>query len=265
MSDDAGLHVMVDGPVTTIRLDRPDQLNALTPQMHDLMQAALDRFAADESQRIGILTGTGRAFCAGSDLKLLAARRAAGLDPLALPRCGYGGIVERCDLDKPLIAVVNGVAAGGGFEIALACDLIIAVDTARFGLPETRFGQVAIGGGPHRLARQIPLKQAMAIALSGDFIDAGQALAMGLVNEVVPADQLEEATRRWIDRILRCAPLAVQATKQLMMQGLAASCVTEAITSQTNLPAMAQWRGSAEGTEGASAFAARCTPAWVAQ
>jgi crotonobetainyl-CoA hydratase len=265
MSDSGGLHVMVDGPVTTIRLDRPDQLNALTPQMHDLMQTALDRFAADDSQRIAILTGTGSAFCAGSDLKALAGRRAAGLGPLILPRCGYGGIVERRDLDKPLIAVVNGVAAGGGFEIALACDLIVAADTARFGLPETRYGQVAIGGGPHRLARQIPLKQAMAIALSGEFIDAAQALAMGLVNEVVPTDHLAEATRRWVDRILRCAPLAVQATKQLMLHGLTASSLTDAISSQASLPAMTRWRNSGEGTEGASAFAAHRTPAWVGQ
>jgi len=129
--------------VTTITLSRPEVMNAIHPPMHAELQQALDAFAADAEQRVCVLTGAGdRAFCAGSDLKFAATSESGiGAGKRAYPRCGYGGIAERFDLTKPVIAAVNGVALGGGFEIVLACDLVIAADTALFGLPEPLVGR----------------------------------------------------------------------------------------------------------------------------
>ena len=170
--------------VTTITLNRPAAMNALLPQMHEDLQAGFDDFAADKSQRICVITGAGdRAFCAGSDLK-------AVKDQGPYPRSGYAGLIERFDLDKPIIAAVNGLALGGGFEIALAADIIIAANTAKFGLPEPKVGAVALGGGLHRLPRQIGMKKAMGLILTGRFIAADEALALGLINEVVAPDNL---------------------------------------------------------------------------
>jgi len=251
------------GPVTTFLLNRPARLNALTEEMHHLLDAALNEFAADDTQRVGVISGAGRGFCAGSDLVELAARRRQGSGRITLPPGGYAGLIERFDLDKPLIAAVNGVAAGGGFEIALACDLIIASNQARFGLPEALSGQVAVGGGPHRLARQIPMKQAMALVLSGDLVSAEQGLALGFVNEVAPEGKLEEVTARWVKRILRNGPLALRATKQIMTRGLDASSLADAIAQQSGMPAMERWRGSSEAVEGATAFAEKRAPEWM--
>ena len=186
--------------VTTITLNRPDRMNAITMPMHHELQMAFDEFASDATQRVAIVTGAGeRAFCAGSDLKDSVERGGfSGADDY--PKNGYAGIAERFDLDKPVIAAVNGVALGGGFEIVLACDLVIAADTAIFGLPEPLVGAVALGGGLHRLARQIPLKQAMGLILTGRLtgrkFDAHEAHRLGLVNEIVAkADLLTVAKR----------------------------------------------------------------------
>src|ERR1700761_4057397 len=131
--------------VTTITLNRPEVMNAINPQMHLELQAAFDEFAASEEQLVCVMTGAGeRAFCAGSDLKAGARERG-----FSYPKNGYAGLIERFDLYKPVIAAVNGVCLGGGFEVALACDLIIASDRASFGLPEPRVGAIALGGGAH--------------------------------------------------------------------------------------------------------------------
>jgi len=231
--------------------------------MHDALQVAIDVFAADDAQRIGVITGAGRAFSAGSDLKAIAERRARGEGPIALPRCGYAGLVQRFDLDKPLIAAVNGVAAGGGFEIALACDLILASETARFGLPEPHAGLVAIGGGPHRLVREIGLKRTMDLVLSGRLVDATEALALGFVNEMVPAERLGEAVARWIAAILKGGPAALRATKSLVHRSLDAPSLAAAIGDQDALPAMARWRESGETVEGPRAFSEKRPAAWM--
>ena len=144
------------GRVTWITLNRPDALNSLTYAMHADMQTAIDEFAQNDEQWICVITGAGkRAFCAGSDLKEAADTDFRGV----YPKHGYAGLAQRYDLNKPIIAAVNGVALGGGFELALSCDLIIAADTASFGLPEPLVGAVALGGGLHRLSRQIGLKK----------------------------------------------------------------------------------------------------------
>jgi len=174
-----------------------------------------------------------RAFCAGSDLKFAATSESGiGAGKRAYPRSGYGGIAERFDLSKPVIAAVNGVALGGGFEIVLACDLVIAADTALFGLPEPLVGAIALGGGLHRLARQIGLKSALGIILTGRKVGAVEGKAFGFVNEVVTRAELAPAVDRWTADILRCSPVATQASKEVVYRGLAEPSLADAMRNQ---------------------------------
>ena len=170
-------HIIVEraGRVTTITLSRPERLNAINPDMHDELEAAFNAFAADPDQFVCVVTGAGRGFCAGSDLKA-----ASEGDYRPYPAHGYAGLIERFDCPKPIVAAVNGLALGGGFEVALACDVIIAAESARFGLPEPLVGAMALGGGVHRLARQIGMKQAMGMMLSARQVDAAEGLRMAL-------------------------------------------------------------------------------------
>ena len=246
------------GAVTTLTLDRPQAMNSLTLGMHYALQAAFDDFAADEGQRVCVITGAGEAaFCAGSDLKAMAAGEAG-----PYPRCGYAGLSERFDLAKPVIAAVNGLALGGGFEIALACDIVVAAETASFGLPEPLVGTVALGGGLHRLPRQIGLKPAMGLALSSRRIAAAEAFRLGLVNEVVVAGGLGAAVDRWCDDILKGAPLAIAATKETMMRSLDEPDLASALKAQAAYPLFAAQAVSEDKAEGAQAFAAKRPPQW---
>jgi enoyl-CoA hydratase/carnithine racemase len=183
-----------DGPITTVTIERPEVMNALHPPANLELEQVFDDFCSDPDQWVAILTGAGeRAFSAGNDLKFQ-----AGSDGrVAVPQKGFAGLTARFDNEKPLIAAVNGVAMGGGFEIALACDLIVAADTAIFALPEPRVGLAALAGGIHRLPRQIPLKQAMGMLLTGRRVPAEEGQRLGFVNEVVPAADLAAAARRW--------------------------------------------------------------------
>ena len=161
-----------DGHVTVVTLQRPEVMNALHAPAHRELHAVFDAYAADPDQWVAIVTGAGaRAFSAGNDLK----HQAAG-GALDWPPTGFAGLSSRFDLDKPIIAAVNGVAYGGGFEIALACDLVIAAETASFSLPEPKVGLAAIGGGLHRLPREIGLKAAMGIILTGRPVSAQEGL-----------------------------------------------------------------------------------------
>jgi enoyl-CoA hydratase/carnithine racemase len=251
--------VMQTGPVTTITLNRPEVLNAVNHAMHHELQAAFDAFAADEGQHVCIVTGAGKkAFCAGSDLKAAIADGHRDF-----PKKGYAGLIERFDCPKPIIAAVNGLALGGGFEIALACDIIIASETASFGLPEPLVGAVALGGGLHRLARQIGLKQAMGMILTSARVSASEGHRMGFVNEVVAPEALEAATQRWCDAILRASPMSIRASKECVRQGLAEFDVEAAMAAQSSYPAFIQWRDSADAKEGPRAFAQKRAPVWT--
>lgn len=263
-ANSAGLVVSIDGPILSLQLDRPDKLNAITPQMHEALQTAFDAFAANSSLRVAILSAAGRAFCVGSDLKAAAERRARGEGPLKLPPCGYGGIAQRFGLAKPIIAAVNGDAFGGGFELALACDLIVAADGARFALPEASVGMVAIGGGPHRLARAVGIKRAMDLVLTGRRIGAEEAHEMGIVNRVVPAAELAAACRKLALDLVHCGPAALAAAKQLLDSTLDQPSLADAIARQEMLVAMQRWRASDEGREGSLAFTQKRKPAWMA-
>ena len=198
-----------------VTLNRPEVLNALHADANDELAAVWDEFAARDDLWVGIITGAGRrAFSAGNDLKVQAAgkRRPNG------PR-GFAGISHRFDLDKPLIAAVNGVAMGGGFETALACDIIIAAENAVFALPEPRVGLIAGAGGVHRLPRSIPMKKAMGMILTGRRVSAREGFELGFVTEVVPEGQALEAAKRWAAMILECSPKAVRASKRHPIAG----------------------------------------------
>jgi crotonobetainyl-CoA hydratase len=252
--------------VTTITLSRPEVMNAIHSPMHAELDNALDAFAADAQQRVCVLTGAGeRAFCAGSDLKY-AANSASGLGEgdRAYPRSGYGGIAQRFDLTKPVIAAVNGVALGGGFEIVLSCDLVIAADTALFGLPEPLVGAIAFGGGLHRLPRQIGLKPALGIILTGRKVGAAEGKALGFINEVVPQTELAAAADRWAADILRCSPVAIQASKEVVYRGLAEPSLADALRRQSDYAGFRTWLESQDLREGPRAFAEKRPPSWVA-
>jgi enoyl-CoA hydratase/carnithine racemase len=241
--------------IFTITLNRPEKLNAITPDMHDALDAAFDRFAADDASHVCIITGAGsRAFCAGSDLTRFDASR-------PYPMTGYAGLAQRWDLAKPVIAAVNGLALGGGFELALSCDMIVAAPSAVFGLPEPKVGLFAIGGGIHRLVRQVGLKQAMGPLLTGRTIGAAEGLAMGFVSEVSDGDAMA-AARALATQIIANAPLAVRLTKALAMWGLDQPTLAEAIERQVEHPLFQPWRGAEDTTEGPKAFAEKRKPEW---
>ena len=243
--------------VTTVTLARPASLNAITPAMHDELETAFNAFAADPAQEICVITGDGRGFCAGSDLKAVAAG-----GHRSYPAHGYAGLIERFDCPKPFIAAVNGVAMGGGFEIALACDLIIAAEGASFALPEPLVGAVALGGGLHRLARQIGTKQAMGLILTGKRVSAPEGLRLGFVNEVVPDAALMATTRRWCAEIRRCSPMSIRASKETVLRGLDEPSLAAAMAAQADYPAFAAWRSSDDAREGPRAFAEKRPPIW---
>ncbi len=246
--------------ITRVTLNRPDVLNAINQKMHDEMQHALDQFSADDNQYLGVISGAGeRAFSAGSDLKSIA-KRGKSHD---YPKSGYAGLIERFELDKPMIAAVDGVAVGGGFEVALACDIIIATERSRFGLPEPLIGAVALGGGVHRLARQIGLKQAMGLILTGDIIDAHKAERMGIITQLVEHDALEDTVNGWCERILRCAPLAVRASKQTVLKGLDEPTLEHAMRKQKTYPTFKLCYNSDDKREGARSFAEKRSPNWA--
>lgn len=248
--------------ITTITLNRPDVMNAINRDMHFELQRAFDEFAANDDQWICVVTGAGeRAFCAGSDLKDAVQARDAGEELGHYPPNGYAGLTERFDLAKPIIAAVNGFALGGGFEIVLACDLVIAVEHAAFGLPEPLVGAIALGGGLHRLPRQIGMRAATDMILTGRKVKADEAKTLGLVNEVVPASELQAAVQRWIKAILASSPVAIQASKQTMQRGLDLS-LPEAMRAQETFPAYVRWTTAEDTFEGVRAFVEKRKPQW---
>jgi enoyl-CoA hydratase/carnithine racemase len=245
-----------NGPILEVTIDRPEVRNALYGPAHAELHRVWDAYAADPALQVAILTGAGeRAFCAGNDLKATA----TGV-PRPYLATGFGGLVARFDLYKPVIAAVNGLAMGGGFELALACDLVIATDTAFFALPEPRVGLAALGGGIHRLVRQLPRQAAMGILLTGRRVTAQEGLALGFVNEVVPAGQALDGARRWAQQILQCAPISIRTTKAVAQQGLSETDLESAFRAQ--YPAVMELLQSEDFVEGPRAFADKRAPVW---
>ncbi len=243
--------------LVVITINRPEVRNALHPPANRELSAAFDAYAADPDAWVAIITGAGeKAFSAGNDLKYSAQH---GMGDMDMGSGGFGGLTARFDLFKPVIAAVNGLALGGGFEIALACDLIIAADSATFGLPEPRVGLAALAGGMQRLPAMIPPKLAMGMMLTGKPVTAQRALELGLVNEVVPAAELMTAARRWAGEILECSPSSVRATKQVALQSQGLP-LEEAMSK--SYPLVGALFGSEDMMEGVMAFAQKRKPEW---
>src|SRR5262249_3163058 len=188
MSNPEFCKVEREGRLTLVTINRPDVMNALHPPANKELADVFDAFAADPEQWVAIVTGAGdKAFSAGNDLKYQASGQ-----PMSIRASGSGGLTSRFDLNKPVIAAVNGIAMGGGFEIALACDIIVAAENAVFALPEPRVGLAALAGGLHRLPREIGVKKALGMILTGRRVSAAEGQQLGFVNEVVPEGQAVE-------------------------------------------------------------------------
>jgi enoyl-CoA hydratase/carnithine racemase len=246
-----------DGHLFVITINRPEVMNALHPPGNAELSECFDEFQTDPDLWVAIITGAGpRAFSAGNDLKYTA----AGGDRSAAPKTGFAGLTSRFDLNKPVIAAVNGVAMGGGFEIALACDLIIAAENARFALPEVRVGLAALAGGVHRLPRTIGPKRAMGMILTGRHVSAQEGYDLGFVNEVVPEGQALVGARRWAEEILAVSPMSVRASKQALYLGLEQGGIAGA--EAVRYSAVAEMAASQDYIEGPRAFAEKRTPQW---
>ena len=246
------------GPITIITLSRPEVYNALHIDAHFELNKVFDDFSADPEQWVAIVTGAGdKAFCAGNDLKWQAAGGKRGWD-----KGGFAGLTSRFDCDKPIIAAVNGVAMGGGFEIALACDLIIASENATFALPEPRVGLAALAGGVHRLPRQIGLKRAMGMILTARHVSAKEGLSSA-------------SSTRWCRRAKRSpppsagprpsaknSPMSIRASKQAIQRGLEGS-LEKAMAEQREYPAVKAMAASQDYIEGPKAFAEKRPPKWL--
>lgn len=242
--------------VAHVTLNRPERLNALHPPAGAELNRIWADFSADDDLWVAILTGAGdRAFSAGADLKYRASDasdqelRAPVFQPHILDRCW-----------KPIIAAVNGYALGGGLQLALRCDIIIAAEHAQLGLPEARRGQIDETGAI-KLPKRIPYHLAMGLLLTGKFITAQEAYRMGLVNEVVPGSELLAAAERWAGEILECSPLATQAVKQAVRSGSELPTET-ALTRVENLQAVHRLRHSEDYSEGPRAFSEKRKPVW---
>ena len=239
--------------MTTITLNRPEVRNALDQDACFELAGIFDAFEADEEQRVAIVTGAGeKAFCAGADLKNAVQQ---------VPPSGFAGLCTRFDRTKPLIAAVNGLAVGGGFETVLACDIVVAADHAEFGLLEARWGVAALAGGVQRLAATVGTKRAMGMLLTARKIDAQRAFEFGVVNEVVPAAELMAAARRWANEILACSPMSLQA-QRAMLRAAEARKIESAVAEMSTLPEVRAMLASEDLREGARAFAEKRNPRW---
>ncbi len=249
--------------IAYITFNRPEVLNAMHAPMHVELAEIWQDFNDDDEMWVAIVTGAGdRAFSAGNDLKATAAQNAAGgrPDPGA-KRPSFAAITSEFECWKPMIAAVNGFAMGGGFETALACDIIIAAEHAQFGLPEPRVGLVAGAGGIHRLVRKAPFNVAMGMILTGKRISAQEAYRIGIVNEVVSAPELIKAAERWAAEIMECAPLCVRLSKEAVYTNITKT-VDEALASDRQLISP-RLMASEDSKEGPRAFAEKRPPRWT--
>lgn len=250
---------VLENHVATVTLSRPESLNAVDLATEAELQDIWTRIENDPEVRVVVLTGAGdRAFCAGADLKNPSV---TGLEYWAATRVGgFGGIALRETLNVPVIARVNGFALGGGFEMVLGCDIVVACEEASFGLPEPLVGRMPLDGGMILLQRQIPFRKAMGMMFTGRRVKAAEALEMGLVNEVVPRAELDAAVARWVKDILACAPLSLKAIKAVVRNtGHMAPAPAHAV----RLPALIAALKSHDGDEGVRAFQEKRKPQWT--
>lgn len=242
-----------------VTLSRPEVMNALHPPANFELDGVFNAFFSDPDLWVAIVTGEGdRAFCTGSDLKYNGPDKGRGMPP-----GGFAGMTARVDMLKPVIAAVNGLAVGGGFELALACDLVVADERSAFALLEPRMGFAAMEGGLQRLTRQIPWKAAMGLILTGRTIGAQEAFSLHIVNEVAPVGQSLARARYWADEILKCSPLAIRASLEAVHTGAASPSLGEALQRQKAGAQVRSLWTSADRAEGRSAFLERRPPRWT--
>lgn len=239
-------------------LNRPGQRNAVDPDVSRRMNELVQQFERDEDLWVGVVTGAGsEAFCAGADLKAVSAGRLEEI--VNVEPGGFAGLV-RGERSKPMVAAVNGYALAGGWEIALACDVVVAAEHARFGLPEVTRGIIAGAGGLQRLPRVIPPMRALELILTGRMLEASEALALGAVNEVVASDRVLERALGFAAAIASNAPVAVRESLAV------AHCSIEADESSAWRRAEVAWErvlASEDSREGPRAFAEKRPPAWT--
>ena len=245
--------VAVDDGVMVVTINRPEAKNAVNLAVAKGIAAAMDQLDSDPAIRVAIITGAGNTFCAGMDLKAFV----SGELPVIKGR-GFAGLCEKRPR-KPLIAAVEGYALAGGFEIALSCDLIVVAENSKFGIPEAKRGLAAAAGGLMRLPRQAPVRVAMELALTGDFMDAQRALDLGLVNQRVPAGQAMEAAKAMAAKIVANAPMSIESSKQVIYES-ANWQDDEMFRKQAEIvdPVFS----SQDAIEGSKAFAEKRAPQW---
>lgn len=247
----------IEDGIAILTIARPDRMNALHPAAHRELSDLFDALPTLADIRVLIVTGSGdRAFCAGYDLK---DNLETGV--MEIPFTGFAGFNARVDYPLPVIAAVNGMALGGGFELALACDFIIAADTASFALPEPKVGWAALGGGIQRLPRAVGMKRAMDIILTGRTVKAEEALSIGLVSQVVPQQDLMTTARRWASEVAACAPLAIRCSKAVAYQSFDLPSLSAALDI-SHYPLAQQVMDSEDAVEGKRAFVERRQPRW---
>jgi enoyl-CoA hydratase len=243
------------GRIEIITLNRPEARNAISPALAEAIAGTLDQLADDDDVWVVVITGTGPVFSAGADLKVVAEGGGAGMDTVS---GGFGGIAQR-EFPKPLIAAVQGPALAGGFEIVLACDLVVAADAATFGLPEAKRGLLAAAGGLIRLPKRVPRPVALEIAMTGEPIDAERAYTLGLVNRVVPADRVVDAAVELAEAVAANAPLSVRLSKRVV---IGSEDPPEAEGWRLTIEAVGELAGSEDVMEGAMAFVEKRPPVW---
>lgn len=251
-------HCLVEreGHVLTITMNRPEARNALHPPANEELEGIFNAFEKDRNLWVAIITGAGdKSFSAGNDLKYMATGQ-----PMWIPKSGFAGLTSRVGRTKPVIAAVNGLALGGGLEIAMACDMIVATEQAQFGLPEPKVGLLAGAGGVQRLTRQIGLKKAMEMLVTGQSIDAEEALALGLINYVVASDSVMIKARELAAAICAVSPVSVRSTMELLNTTAHCASTEEAVTMPTT--AFDNLLNSDDFFEGAQAFAEKRQPKW---
>ncbi len=245
-----------NGHILTVTLNRPERMNALHSLAHFELDEIFNDFEKDPNLWVAIVTGAGdKAFSAGNDLKW----QAEG-NPTGRPDSGFAGLASRYTMQKPLIAAVNGLAMGGGFEVALACDIIIAAENAFFALPEPRVGLAALAGGLHRLSRQIPMKQAMGMILTGRRVMAEEGYKLGFVTEVVREGEALAGALRWAEQILECSPVSIRTSKDVVMRGDEYASVREAF--EADYQSVKDMQNSLDFIEGPLAFSEKRPPDW---